>query len=54
MIRQYPVTADGYQRIHLTRHMLLYDRLNPESLQSRNMTPHIGKKTACAFSYHFI
>lgn len=54
MIRHYPVTADGYQRTQLTRHMLLYDRLNPGTLQSGNMTSHISKKTVCAFSYQFI
>lgn len=37
MIRHYPVTADGYQRSQLTRHLLLNDRLNPGTLQSGNL-----------------
>lgn len=38
------VTADVCRRSKFTRHMLLNDWLNPETLQSGNMTSHITKR----------
>lgn len=37
----------------LTSHMLLYDWLNPSTLQSRNLSSHISKKSDGAFSCQF-